>query len=134
MHARQTATGIRYTTTGVNVRTEPSVDGKAITVLAAGSKVSMTSGGVPGWAAILYDKQRRTRPAHDFTFIDYGLLAFRRQVIADAVPAGGKSDLAGPLHDLSVRGQLAGLEISERFYEIGSPAGLEDFSGWLRHR
>jgi hypothetical protein len=54
-----TATGIRYTTTGVNVRTEPSVDGKAITVLAAGSKVSMTSGGVPGWAAILYDKQRR---------------------------------------------------------------------------
>ena len=54
-----TATGIRYTTTGVNVRTEPSVDGKVVTVLASGSKVSMTSGGVPGWAAILYDKQRR---------------------------------------------------------------------------
>ena len=57
--ASPTATGIRYTTTGVNVRTEPSVDGKVITVLSAGSKVSMTSGSVRGWAAILYDNQRR---------------------------------------------------------------------------
>jgi Bacterial SH3 domain len=54
-----TATGIRYTTTGVNVRTEPSVDGNVITVLSAGSKVSTTSGAVPGWAAILHDEQRR---------------------------------------------------------------------------
>ena len=53
------ATGIRYTTTGVNVRAEPSVGGKLITVLSAGSKVSITSGGVPGWAAILYNEQRR---------------------------------------------------------------------------
>ncbi len=53
------ATGIRYTTTGVNVRTEPSVDGNVITVLSAGSKVSITSGSVPGWAAILYNSQRR---------------------------------------------------------------------------
>jgi len=30
-----------------------------ITVLSAGSKVSMTSGSVRGWAAILYDNQRR---------------------------------------------------------------------------
>jgi hypothetical protein len=53
------ATGIRYTTTGVNVRTEPSVDGKLITVLSAGSKVSITSGSARGWTAILYDNQRR---------------------------------------------------------------------------
>lgn len=53
------ATGIRYTTAGVNVRSEPSVNGKVITVLTAGSKVSITSGSVPGWAAIMYDNQRR---------------------------------------------------------------------------
>jgi Bacterial SH3 domain len=53
------ATGVRYATTGVNVRTEPSVDGNVITVLSAGSKVSITSESVPGWAAILYDQQRR---------------------------------------------------------------------------
>ena len=87
-----------------------------------------------GRMVTLYDKQRRTRPAEEFTFIDYGLLAFQRQVIADAVPAGGKADLAGPLHDLSLRGQLAGLEIKERFYEIGSPVGLEDFSAWVRQQ
>ncbi len=51
--------GIRYTTTGVNVRSEPTVDGKLISVLTSGSKVSITNGSVPGWAAILYDKQRR---------------------------------------------------------------------------
>ena len=53
------ATGLRYATTGVNVRTEPSVDGKVITVLSVGSKVSITSGTVRGWAAVLYDNQRR---------------------------------------------------------------------------
>src|SRR5918995_2183417 len=53
------ATGTRYTTTGVNVRSQPSVDGKVITVLTAGSKVSITTGSAPGWAAIMYDNQRR---------------------------------------------------------------------------
>src|ERR671910_1676676 len=53
------ATGTRYTTTGVNVRSQPSVDGKVITVLTAGSKVSITTGSAPGWAAIMYDQQRR---------------------------------------------------------------------------
>jgi MurNAc alpha-1-phosphate uridylyltransferase len=87
-----------------------------------------------GRSVVLYDKRRETRPAHEFTFVDYGLLAFDRQVIADALPAGGKGDLAGLLHDLSKRGALAGLEIPERFYEIGSPAGLEDFAAWVRAR
>jgi Bacterial SH3 domain len=57
--ASLSATGIRYTTTGVNVRSDPSVDGKVISVLTAGSKVSTTTGSVPGWTAIIYDKQRR---------------------------------------------------------------------------
>jgi uncharacterized protein YraI len=43
----------------VNVRSDPRVDGKLISVLTSGSRVSITNGGVPGWAAILYDKQRR---------------------------------------------------------------------------
>src|SRR5262249_13899551 len=80
----------------------------------------------------LYDKQRRTRPAADFAFIDYGLSALSRQVIADGVPAGVAADLASLFHDLSVRGELAGFEAAERFYEIGSPAGLEDFAKRLK--
>jgi NDP-sugar pyrophosphorylase family protein len=82
----------------------------------------------------LYDKQRRTRPPRDFAFIDYGLSAFAREVIAAEVPAGASGDLADLFHRLSLRGELAGLQVTERFYEIGSPAGLEDFAGWLRAR
>ena len=52
-------TGVRYTTTSLKVRREPSVDAESITTLAAGSKVSVTTGSVSGWTAILYDQQRR---------------------------------------------------------------------------
>jgi len=85
-----------------------------------------------GGQVVLYDKQRRTRPAADFTFIDYGLSAMSRQVIADEVASGASADLAALWHVLSVRGDLAGFEVTQRFYEIGSPEGLEDFQRWLR--
>ena len=83
----------------------------------------------------LYDKHHRTRPAAEFAFIDYGLSALRRQVVERMVPAGeAPSDLAELFHALSVRGELAGMEAAERFFEIGSPAGLQDFEQWLRAR
>ena len=83
---------------------------------------------------VLYDKHHRVRPAADFPFIDYGLMAFARRTVADEIPAVGKADLADLLHALSLRGELAGMEVGERFYEIGSLAGLEDFARWLRAR
>jgi NDP-sugar pyrophosphorylase family protein len=83
---------------------------------------------------VLYDKHHRVRPAADFPFIDYGLMAFARRTVADEIPAVGKADLADLLHALSLRGELAGMEVGERFYEIGSLAGLEDFAQWLRAR
>jgi N-acetyl-alpha-D-muramate 1-phosphate uridylyltransferase len=87
-----------------------------------------------GRLVTLYDKQRRMRPAADFTFIDYGLIALARRVVAGEIPAGGNADLATLLHGLSVRGELAGFEVAQRFYEIGSPAGLEDLETWLREK
>jgi NDP-sugar pyrophosphorylase family protein len=84
-----------------------------------------------GASVTLYDKQRRGRPATDFTYIDYGLLGLDRRLVADEVPAEGKADLADLLHELSRRGDLAGLEMRERFYEIGSPEGLQDFTRWI---
>ncbi len=83
---------------------------------------------------VLYDKAQATRPAAAFSYIDYGLLALDRQLVRTKVPPSGKADLAEVLHGLSVAGQLAGLEVHERFYEIGSPAGLEDFSRWIAAR
>jgi NDP-sugar pyrophosphorylase family protein len=85
-----------------------------------------------GGRVVLYDKRRATRPAADFAYIDYGLMALERRVIEEAIPAGAKGDLAELFHSLSVRGQLAGFEAAERFHEIGSPQGLEELEGWLR--
>jgi NDP-sugar pyrophosphorylase family protein len=83
---------------------------------------------------VLYDKQRRTRPEAEFTHIDYGLSALERSLVAERVPAQGRADLAGLFHELSLEGRLAGLEVQQRFYEIGSPGGLAEFEAWIRTR
>jgi NDP-sugar pyrophosphorylase family protein len=71
----------------------------------------------------LYDKAG----APDMQYIDYGLSCFRRDVFDDAA----HSDLAALCHELSLQGRLAGFEVQERFYEIGSAAGLRDFEQYL---
>jgi NDP-sugar pyrophosphorylase family protein len=72
---------------------------------------------------VLYDKAG----APSMRYIDFGLSCFRRDVFDDLTP----SDLAIWFHDLSLQGRLAGFEVHERFYEIGSPAGLRDFEQYL---
>jgi NDP-sugar pyrophosphorylase family protein len=67
----------------------------------------------------LYDK-RAANP--EMLYIDYGLSAFRRAVIEQSTDA----DLSTLFHRLSVAGDLAGYEVTDRFYEIGSPQGLRD--------
>ncbi|HWP07911.1 MAG TPA: sugar phosphate nucleotidyltransferase [Polyangiaceae bacterium] len=80
---------------------------------------------------VVYDKQQKLRPRKDFRYIDYGLSAFRRSVIERDVPAGVRYDLADVMRELSVRGELLGLRMTERFYEIGSPQGLQDLERLL---
>jgi hypothetical protein len=63
-------------------------------------------------------------------YIDYGLSALRAEVVGERVAAVGQQDLADLYHWLSLEGMLAGLEVQERFYEIGSPEGLRDFEAW----
>ena len=76
---------------------------------------------------ILYDKQANPRMQH----IDYGLCAFRRELF-DEMPE--VFDLAMLLHYLSLEGQLAGFEVQQRFYEIGSHQGLSDLEHYLEIR
>jgi NDP-sugar pyrophosphorylase family protein len=78
----------------------------------------------------LYDK-RRGEGAANMEYIDYGLLAFAREVIGARVPAGARADLAELLHDLSIEGQLAAYEVKTRFYEVGSREGLNDLENFL---
>jgi NDP-sugar pyrophosphorylase family protein len=79
----------------------------------------------------LYDKRRTLRPREDYRYIDYGLTAYRRDTIERLVPSGKRHDLAEVLHQLSLSGELAGLEVFERYYEIGSPSGLADLERYL---
>ena len=76
---------------------------------------------------ILYDKQADSR----MLYIDYGLSIFRRELFDDMPDV---FDLAKLLHGLSVQGRLAGFEVTERFYEIGSPQGLSDLERYLAIR
>ena len=76
---------------------------------------------------ILYDKRGDPAMQH----IDYGLSAFRRELFD---PAPEFFDLAILFNGLSLQGKLAGFEVKERFYEIGSPQGLSDLEHYLEER
>jgi NDP-sugar pyrophosphorylase family protein len=76
---------------------------------------------------IIYDKQS---PRLDMSHIDFGLYVLSRDVFLTY----GESkviDLADVCHELSKNGQLAAAEVSERFYEIGSPQGIRDTEEFL---
>jgi NDP-sugar pyrophosphorylase family protein len=66
-------------------------------------------------------------------YIDYGLGVLN----ADALSRWSNNktfDLADVYCDLIARNELAGYEVKQRFYEIGSPEGLAELDALLRHR
>ena len=77
-----------------------------------------------------YNKlQARPQMAH----IDYGLGILRREVF-EGTPDGEAFDLAQIYHQLSVAGELAGYEVHQRFYEIGSFEGLKETEEFLKNQ
>lgn len=76
---------------------------------------------------VTYDKKARLP---EMRHIDYGLSMFRASVFREW-PAVQAFDLAEVMRQLVARGQLAGFEVPERFYEIGSPAGLAELEALL---
>jgi len=63
-------------------------------------------------------------PRSEMTYIDYGLGVVKACVL-ESYPAAHNFDLADVYQALSLEGQLSGMEVFERFYEIGSYAGLK---------
>ena len=63
-------------------------------------------------------------------YIDYGLSVFRKQVL-DWIPRGEYYPLEEVFHKLVEIKELAAFETKERFYEIGSPAGLVEFRKFI---
>jgi NDP-sugar pyrophosphorylase family protein len=78
----------------------------------------------------VYDKKNHTP---EMRHIDYGLSLFRNAAF-DSFPAGKPFDLAEVMGKLVREKQLAGYEVCERFYEIGSPAGLAELESLLQSK
>jgi NDP-sugar pyrophosphorylase family protein len=78
----------------------------------------------------VYDKKNKVPEMH---YIDYGLSMFKSSVF-DAYAADQVFDLAEVMGRLVRKQQLAGFEVPERFYEIGSPAGLAELETLLKSK
>jgi MurNAc alpha-1-phosphate uridylyltransferase len=83
-----------------------------------------------GGQILAYSKTEKNLRMH---YIDYGLGAFRAAAFGN-VPVGRPYDLATLYCDLLQTKQLAGFEVTQRFYEIGSPAGLEETAQFIAAR
>jgi NDP-sugar pyrophosphorylase family protein len=93
-----------------------------MTVLANGDRRDKSNVLFRGSRLLAYNKRA---PGPEMAHIDYGLGVVSAQVLAPYA-AGQPFDLADLYHKLSMQGQLAGLEVHERFYEIGSHSGLKE--------
>lgn len=75
----------------------------------------------------VYDKKNKLP---QMRHIDYGLGVFRAEAF-DGFPRDAVVDLAEVQKALVARGELAGYEIKQRFYEIGSHEGLNELDALL---
>jgi N-acetyl-alpha-D-muramate 1-phosphate uridylyltransferase len=76
---------------------------------------------------VAYSKKERTPEMH---YIDYGLGVFHAAAFDD-IPKGEPYDLADLYRALLQRGELAGLEVKQRFYETGSFTGIQGLADHL---
>ena len=67
----------------------------------------------------------KKKPQKNMDYIDYGLNVVKSSIFYN-FPPNKTFDLADVFESLSKKGLLAGLEIYDRFYEIGSINGLND--------
>jgi NDP-sugar pyrophosphorylase family protein len=99
-----------------------------MTVYRNGNKWDTSNVEFAGGAIRNYSKAQPTPAMHH---IDYGLNCMRAEALS-ACPGGSRFDLAQVQQMLLAQGQLAGFEVCERFYEIGSPTGFAETDTLLR--
>ncbi len=79
---------------------------------------------------VLYDKHN---PTPEMDYIDYGVCMYERSLFED-YPEDEAFDIAKIQHELSVAGKMSAQTVTKRFYEIGSPGSLAEFSGYVTKR
>ena len=70
-------------------------------------------------------RYNKKKPQKNMDYIDYGLTIVGNSIFSD-FPSNEVFDLADVFENLSNKSLLAGFEIYDRFYEIGSINGLND--------
>jgi NDP-sugar pyrophosphorylase family protein len=78
---------------------------------------------------LAYDKRA---PTPEMCWIDYGLGGLTTAALERAPES--ESDLAALYAALARRGELCGHPVTERFYEIGTPAALDETEAFLESR
>jgi NDP-sugar pyrophosphorylase family protein len=89
------------------------------------SNVSFSNGAIQS-----YNKKRQPP---EMRYIDYGMGVLSHHVFSGHGD-NQTFDLADIYTDLIARNELAGFEVTERFYEIGSPDGLAELDAMLRQQ
>ena len=69
----------------------------------------------------------------EMKYIDYGLSLLHSSQLRN-YPSDQPFDLADVYNKMSLAGDLAGVEVSERFYEIGSRQGINDTEEYLMYK
>jgi NDP-sugar pyrophosphorylase family protein len=76
----------------------------------------------------VYDKKRKTEGMH---YIDYGTMLLRKKVL-DLIPYNQAYALEDMLVPIVEQGELLAYEVKERFYEIGSLNGINEFKKYVK--
>jgi NDP-sugar pyrophosphorylase family protein len=108
-------------------RTDPSQTLGLMTVLRNNNRWDRSNVVFRDGRLIRYDKKVQTP---EMEYIDYGVALLRRPVL-ERVPSDRASDLAGLYSALVEEGRMVGFEVTNRFYEIGTPASLEEARRYL---
>ena len=102
-----------------------------MTVLRNDDRWDASNAVVADGRVVLYDKRRHSDTEPGMRWIDYGLSVLSPELVRERIPTGELVDIADVMRPLSIEGRLAAYEVTERFYEVGSPQGLRDLEAHL---
>lgn len=101
-----------------------------MTVLCNNNRFDKSNVIMDGQKIVLYDKHD---PKPEMNYIDYGVCMYERSLFEEYAEDEA-FDISVIQHELSVKGQLTPQIVTKRFYEIGSPASLAEFSEYVTRR
>lgn len=107
-----------------------SHDKKALmTVLENHDRYDRSNTAIAGDLVTKYDKTENRTP--DMVYIDYGANIFKKEAL-QMIPADKPYSLELLFPRLIAKKELLAFRVEKRFYEIGSPRGLEEFTKYTQ--